>query len=469
MKDKVLNRRKFLKAGIAGATAITVLPRWIVGKVSGAVPPSEKVYIAIVGAGGQGRTNADALFREPDAQIVAVCDPNEEDDYSRFYYGGKAGRAPVKARIEEHYSKQNPAFKCKEYEDFRIMFEKEKGIDAVLVATPDHVHAVVTAAAMRLGKHVYCEKPLTHNIWEARQIARIARETKVATQMGNQGHSGEGIRMTCEWIWAGAIGQVREVHAWSDAGGWAKGPGRPKETPPVPKGLNWDIWLGPREYRPYHPAYAPYNWRGWWAFGTGAIGDMACHNIDPAVWALKLEAPTSVEASSPGVDNEVVSQCAIFRYNFPARGDMPPVKLVWYDGGLRPERPEELEEDQVLGGGGNGILFIGDKGKIMCGGWGGTPVLLPQSRMDEFKRPPKTIPRSKGHHRDWLDACKGGPQPSSNFEYAARLTEIVLLGNVALRTGKKIYWDYENMRAKNAPEAEKFIKETYRKGWELPV
>jgi len=285
--------------------------------------------------------------------------------------------------------------------------------------------------------------------------------------MGNQGHSGEGIRMTCEWIWAGAIGKITEVHAWSDAGGWAKGPGRPKETPPVPKGLNWDLWLGPRDYRPYHPAYHPYNWRGWWAFGTGAIGDMACHNLDPAVWALKLEAPISVEASSPGVDSEVVSQCAIYRYNFPARGDMPPVKVTWYDGGLRPERPEELEEDQVLGGGGNGILFIGEKGKIMCGGWGGTPVILPQSRMDEFQKPPKTIPRSKGHHRDWLDACKGGPQPSSNFEYAAKLTEIVLLGNVALRTRKKIYWDHENMRAKNAPEAEKFIKETYRKGWEV--
>lgn len=460
-----VNRREFLKTG-AAVTAATIIPRWILGG-AGFVVPSNKVYIAIVGAGGQGRTNADALMREADAEIVAICDPSEDADYSPFYYGGRAGRLPVKARIEAHYTKQKPDYKCKEYEDFRIMFEKEKGIDAVLVATPDHVHAVVTAAAMRLGKHVYCEKPLTHNIWEARQIAKIARETKVATQMGNQGHSGEGIRMTCEWIWAGAIGKVTEVHAWSDAGGWAKGPGRPKETPPVPKGLNWDLWLGPREYRPYHPAYHPYNWRGWWAFGTGAIGDMACHNLDPAVWALKLEAPISVEASSPGVDSEVVSQCAIFRYKFPARGDMPPVKVVWYDGGLRPERPEELEEDQVLGGGGNGILFIGEKGKIMCAGWGGTPVLLPQSRMDEFERPPKTIPRSKGHHRDWLDACKGGPQPSSNFEYAAKLTEIVLLGNVALRTRKKIYWDHENMRAKNAPEAERFIKETYRKGWEV--
>lgn len=460
-----VNRREFLKTGSA-IVAATIVPRWILGG-AGFVAPSNKVYIAIVGAGGQGRTNADALMRESDAEIVAVCDPSEDADYSPFYYGGRAGRLPVKARIEAHYSKQKPDFKCKEYEDFREMFDKEKGIDAVLVATPDHVHAVVTAAAMRLGKHVYCEKPLTHNIWEARQIAKIAKETKVATQMGNQGHSGEGIRMTCEWIWAGAIGKVTEVHAWSDAGGWAKGPGRPKDTPPVPKGLNWDLWLGPREYRPYHPAYHPYNWRGWWAFGTGAIGDMACHNLDPAVWALNLEAPISVEASSPGVDREVVSQCAIFRYNFPARGDMPPVKVIWYDGGLRPERPEELEEDQVLGGGGNGILFIGEKGKIMCAGWGGTPVLLPQSRMDEFKRPPKTIPRSKGHHRDWLDACKGGPQPSSNFEYAAKLTEIVLLGNVALRTGKKIYWDHENMRAKNAPEAERFIKETYRKGWEV--
>ena len=213
----------------------------------------------------------------------------------------------MKAEVEEHYGKTTPDFRCAEYEDFRVMLEKEKAIDAVLCATPDHAHAVVSIAAMKLGKHVYCEKPLTHNVWEARQVAKVAKETGVATQMGNHGHSGEGIRQTCEWIWDGAIGPVREVHAWSDTGKWATTPGRPKETPPVPAGLNWDLWLGPREPRPYHPAYAPYNWRGWWAFGTGAIGDMACHNIDPAVWALKLEHPLRVEATTSALDDEVAS------------------------------------------------------------------------------------------------------------------------------------------------------------------
>jgi predicted dehydrogenase len=364
---KNVNRRSFLKIGASVAT-VSILPHWILGS-AGAAPPSEKIYIAIIGVGGQGRTNAEAYFANKTPKLLQFAIQMKKQITHLSIMEEKRG-GPVKQQIENHYSKQNPSFKCKEYENFRLMFEKEKAIDAVLIATPDHVHAVATAAAMRLKKNVYCEKPLTHNVWEARQIAKIAKETKVATQMGNQGHSGEGIRMTCEWIWAGAIGQVREVHVWSDTGGWAKAPGRPKETPPVPKGLNWDLWLGPREHRPYHPTYAPCNWRGWWPFGTGAIGDMACHNFDPAFWALKLESPISIEASAPWVDNDAVSPCAIIRYNFPARGDMPPVKVTWYDGGLRPEKPEELEEDQVLGGGGNGILFIGDKGKIMCAGWG---------------------------------------------------------------------------------------------------
>jgi predicted dehydrogenase len=234
----------------------------------------------------------------------------------------------------------------------------------------------------------------------------------------------------------------------------------------VPAGLDWDLWLGPRAARPYSPEYAPYNWRGWWAFGGSCIGDMACHNLDPAVWALDLKDPLSVEASAPWVDSEVAPPCAIYHYYFGPRGDKPPVKVTWYDGGLRPPRPEELG-DANLEGGGNGVVFIGDKGAIMCAGWGGAPRLIPDARMDSYERPPKKLPRSKGHHRDWLDACKGGSPASSQFEYGARLTEIVLLGNVALRTGKKILWDPENLKAKNAPEAAQFIKEQYRKGWEI--
>jgi predicted dehydrogenase len=461
-----LTRRVFLGTTATAVTAFTIVPRHVLGGAK-FLAPSEKVNIAVVGAGGQGRTNTRELFKHADAQIIAVADPTEQDDLERFYYKGVAGRKPVKAEVEKHFSGKTPNFRVAEYEDFRVMLEKEKAIDAVLCATPDHAHAVVAITAMRAGKHVYCEKPLVHNVWEARQIAKVARETGVATQMGNQGHSGEGIRATCEWIWDGAIGAIREVHAWSDAGRWVTGRGRPTETPPVPRGMNWDLWLGPREPRPYHPDYAPFNWRGWWAFGGACLGDMGCHNLDAAVWALDLRDPIWIEATAPEVDSERVSYCAIYRYKFGPRGDKPPVKLTWYDGGLRPELPEEVAEGEKLEGGGNGILFIGEKGVISCGGWGGAPRLFPTAKMQSYKKPAPTLPRSNGHHRDWLDACKGGKPASSEFGYGARLTEIVLLGGVALRTGKRIYWDAAKLKATNALEAERFIKGTYRSGWEI--
>jgi predicted dehydrogenase len=462
-----LNRRRFLARTGTAVAAATVVPRYVVGGAN-FVPPSRTVNVAIVGCGGQGRTNLRELLKLADVQVIAVADPMESADYDRFYYKGMAGRKPVKAEIEKHYQAKNPAFKCAEYEDFRVMLEKEKSIDAVLIATPDHAHAPVAMRAMRAGKHVYCEKPLAHNVWECRQFARVAKETGVATQMGNQGHSGEGIRQTVEWIRDGAIGAIREVHAWSDAGRWVIGQGRPTETPPVPAGFNWEIWQGPRETRPYHGDYAPYNWRGWWAYGGGAFGDMACHNIDNAVWALELEAPTSVEAfAAEGVDAERTPAAAIYHYHFPAKGGRPPVRLKWYDGGIRPEIPEWVGAEEQLEGGGNGTLFLGEKGCISCAGWGGSPRIFPMTMQESYRRPAKTLPRSKGHHRDWIDACKGGAPASGNFEYSARLTEIILLGNVALRTGKKLWWDAAALQATNAPEAEKFIKETYRPGWEV--
>ena len=468
---KETSRRTFLR-GAAGIAAFSIVPRHVLGG-PGFVAPSERVAVAIIGAGGMGTSNAKSLLAEPEAQIVAVCDVAERTDLKAFWYRYEAGRKPVKALVEAHYGKASPNYRCADYEDFRVMLEKEKGIDAILCATPDHLHAFVSTVAMRMGKHVYCEKPLGHSVWEVRQMARVAKETGVATQMGNQGHSGTGIRMTCEWIWDGAIGPIREVHVWSDAGRWdwlRKSPGRPAETPPVPAGFNWDLWLGPREHRPYHPAYAPYAWRGWWAFGTGTIGDMACHNLDPAVWALNLERPLSVEATSTGVDDEAISIAGLYTYQFGPRGDQPPVKVTWYDGGLRPSIPERLDPDdprQRLGERNDGILFVGDKGYITCPGWSGTPRLLPLELHKAYKRPAPTLPRVKGHHADWLSACKGGPAASANFEYSARLTELVLLGNVALRTGKKLIWDAAEMRATNAPEADKFLKGTYRKGWEL--
>ncbi len=466
-KSSRLSRRQFLSSAAGAAAGFTIVPRFVLGGPK-FVAPSEKVYIAIVGCGGQGRTNARGLFAHDDAQIVAVADPMDQDDYSRFYYGGVAGRLPVKAEVEKHYRQQNPAFQCNDYLDFRELLDKEKNIDAVLCATPDHAHAYVSVAALHRGKHVYCEKPLTLNVHEARVVAKIAAEAGVATQMGNQGRSDEGNRLTCEMVWDGAIGKVREVHAWSSAGGWSSGRGRPTGTPPVPAGFDWKLWLGPKPDRPYHPAYAPYNWRGWWAFGTGAVGDMSVHNLDPAFAALKLGHPISVEAvKTDFVDAEVIGGNNHVVWEFGAEGDRGPVTIHWYDGRLMPPRPAELEEGRQMGGGGNGVLLIGEKGTIMGGGWSQSPRIIPESKMRDYGRPPRVLPRSKGHHRDWLDACKGGPKACSDFSYGARLTEFVLLGDVAIRAGKKILWDGPNMKVTNAPEAQKFVEAEYRDGFDL--
>lgn len=302
-----VSRRKFIGKSAVAAAAFTIIPRHVLGGPK-FVAPSEKVNIALIGAGGQGRSNARGLFQLADAQIIAVADPIERHDLADFYYKGQAGRKPVKAEIEKHYAEKSPNYRVTEYEDFRLMLEKEKDIDAVLCATPDHLHAYVSILSMRAGKHVYCEKPLTHNIWEARQVAKVAKETGVATQMGNQGHSNDGIRDTCEWIWDGAIGAVREVHAWVATNRWNPTlAGRPKDTPPVPPGVNWDLWLGPREPRPFHPAYTPVAWRDFWAFGSGALGDFGCHDLDSSVWALDLPEPLSVEGKPAGkMDAEIL-------------------------------------------------------------------------------------------------------------------------------------------------------------------
>jgi predicted dehydrogenase len=462
-----LSRRQFLGRTATAVAAFSVVPRHVLGGPK-FVAPSEKVNIAIIGCGGQGRTNTRTLFNEPDAQVIAVADPIESENLDAYYYKGNGGRLPVKAEIEKHYSEKTPNFKVAEYEDFRVMLEKEKAIDAILCATPDHQHAYVCVTAMRQGKHVYCEKPLTHNVWEARLVSRVAKEAGVATQLGNQGHSGDFIRQTCEMIWDGAIGDVREVHAWTNASRWNAKilSGRPPAEA-TPKGVNWDLWLGPREARPYSLAYTPVSWRDFWDFGTAPIGDFFCHNFDPACWALDLREPLSIEASGAGgVDSYIAPVGGLYTYQFGPRGKMPAVKFVWYEGGLMPPRPEGLEEDDQLGANGNGILFIGDKGMITCGGWAGRPSLLPGSKDEAYKRPAKTLPRSKGHHRDWLAACKGGTPASSNFQYGAALTEVGLLGLVALRVGKKIQWDAKAMKATNTPAADALIKESYRAGWE---
>ncbi len=462
-----LSRRQFVGRTATAVAAFSIVPRHVLGGAK-FVAPSEKINIAIVGCGGQGRTNTRTLFNHPDAQIIAVADPIESENLDAYYYKGDAGRLPVTAEIERHYSGKTPNFKVTAYEDFRVMLEKEKAIDAILCATPDHQHAYVCVTAMRQGKHVYCEKPLTHNVWEARLVARVAKETGVATQLGNQGHSGDFIRQTCEMIWDGAIGDVREVHAWTSASRWNKSlpAGRPPAEP-APKGVNWDLWLGPRETRPYSPAYTPVSWRDFWDFGTAPIGDFFCHNFDPACWALDLREPLSIEASAVGgVDAYIAPPGGLYTYQFGPRGKMPAVKFMWYEGGLMPPSPDGMEEDDQLGASGNGILFIGDKGMITCGGWAGRPTMLPGAKDATYKRPAKTLPRSKGHHRDWLDACKGGTPASANFEYGAALTEVGLLGLVAMRLKKQIYWDAKAMKVTNAPGADSLLKETYRRGWE---
>ena len=471
--DETTTRRRFI-ATASAAAAVTIVPRHVLGG-PGFVAPSDTVHVGVIGVGGQGLTNVRALLQERDCRIVAIADPAEEWDLSAFYYGGKSGRGPAKAEIEKAYAEKLPGYRCAEHVDFRVMLEKEKALDAVLIATPDHLHAYAAIHAMKAGKHVYCEKPLTHNIWEARQVARVAAETGVATQLGNQGRSSEGHRQTAEWIWDGAIGAVREVHAWSSTVGtniWRPFT-RPEGTDPVPKGLDWDLWLGPREPRPFNREYAPVTWRGFWAFGGGVLPDMAIHHLDPAFDALGLEAPETVEASGTGgVDADVTTRGLLVTWRFAANEKRGPLSVFWYDGGLRPPTPAGIDPDdpkQRLGEGDNGIVFVGERGIITCAGWSGMPRLLPPERNHDYVRPPKTLPRVEGHHADWLQACKGGRPACSNFGYGARLSEFVMLGNVALRTRKLLKWDAAAMRATNAPAADEYLRETYRKGWELPV
>jgi predicted dehydrogenase len=464
-----ITRREFIGSSAAAAAAIAIVPATVLGS-QGKPSPSERINVAFIGTGDMGMGNLNNLIRLPDVKVTAVCDVARMVDYSHKEFGGIAGLDFARETVDRYYANQTKSGAsqgCKGYEDFREMLDKETGIDAVVVATPDHVHAAACLAAIHKGKHIYCEKPLAHSVYETRLVTEAARKAGVATQMGNQGHSGEGIRLAVEWVQDGAIGPVREVHGWTIVGreDWVKTKGRPQERPPVPEGMNWNLWVGPAPYRPYHPAYAPYNWRGWWDFGTGAIGDMACHNLDPAVWALDLGAPTSVEASCSGLDDENVPFGALYHYEFPKRGDMPPVVVKWYDGGLMPPRPVELEEERNLRD--EGIYFVGDKGVLLMGGWAESPRIIPETKMLAYTRPPERIPRVQGHHRDWIDACKGGNPASSNFDYAGPLTEMVLLGQVALRTGKKIYWDAANLKATNTSDADKYIKPAFRDGWNL--
>ena len=446
-----ITRREFARsaARMAGAIGIaTIVPRHVLGG-PGTIPPSEKMNVAGIGIGLMGPHNLANLEKE---NIVALCDVDA--DYA----------APT--------IKKYPGAKF--FVDYREMLDKQKDIDAVVVATPDHTHAIISIAAMKAGKHVYCQKPLTHDVYESRMMAQVAKEAKVATQMGIQGHSMEGLRLVCEWIWAGVIGEVHEVQAWCDltyypwghavwSSQWSD---RPKETPPVPAGLNWDLWLGPAPMRPYHRAYHPLTWRCFWDFGCGMMGDRGAHTLDPVCTALKLGAPTSVDATSCGNTPEVHPLSAIVTFRFPAREGFPPLKLTWYEG-TRPPRPEELEDGRPFPAEG-GALFKGTKGTIMAGVYCDNPQIIPEEKMKQISLPPKSLPRLDiSHEEDWVRACKTGQPAGADFAYAGPLTEICLLGNIAKRVDTRIEWDAENLKITNLPEANRYVRTQYRPGWTL--
>jgi predicted dehydrogenase len=440
-----LSRRHFMGTAAGVAAAFTIVPSHVMG-AAGQKPPSEKLNIAGVGIGGMGKSNLQGCESE---NIVALCDVD-------WAYA---------AKVFEKYPN------AKKWKDFRKMLDEQKDIDAVIVATPDHLHTPVAMAAMQRGKHVYVQKPLTRLVSEARALTEAARKYKVATQMGNQGHSQDGVRNICEWIWDGAIGEVREVHAWTNRPVWPQGIDRPKDTPPVPDTLDWDLWVGPAPMRPYHPCYLPFNWRGWWDFGGGALADMACHVLDPVFWALKLKYATSVEASCTAVNKETFPLASIVHFEYPAREGMPAVKIHWYDGGLKPARPDVLEVGRPLNQESSNVLFIGSKGVLRCGEYGGSPRLIPETAMKEYKRPPQTLERIKGgHEQNWIRACKGGPAATSNFDYSGPFTEMVVMGNLALRpenVGKKLEWNGDKMLVTNDQKANDYVQMHYRKGWEL--
>jgi predicted dehydrogenase len=442
-------RRRFL-AGAAGTAAATIVPRHVLGG-AGFTAPSDRLTVAGVGVGGMGANDIQNYRGEA---VVALCDVD-------FAYAKKAVEAFPQAR---------------RYRDYREMLAAEKDLDAVTIATPDHTHAVIASAALAAGKHVYCQKPLAHDVFETRALAAQAAKAGLVTQMGIQGHSDEGLRLICEWIGDGAIGEVRKVEAWCTLTYYPPGheswstpcTGRPSDTPPVPEGLDWDLWIGPAAMRPYSPCYHPTVWRNWLAFGSGMLADRGCHTLDPVFTALELGYPSSVEASVTDTSPEHFPVASIVRYRFPARGARPPVELTWYDG-LKPPSPEELEPGRRLGSAEGGSLFVGSSGLLMAGVYGEGPRLVPESRMQSYRRPPKTLPRVKSHYDDFITACKGRQAAAgAPFAYSALLTEVILLGNIAKRfPDTRLDWDPVAMRFRGHEEASRLVRTPYRDGWSL--
>jgi len=514
------SRRGFLTDVAITGAGLTIIPRHVLGR--GFTAPSDTLNIAGVGVGGQGRGDLINLASE---NIVALCDVDWE--YADRGFASletsvksqqeRLDRPPNQTRLDAQGRPEPPLTplerqrmaaqiertkrfqtehlpRAARYQDYRQMLEKQKDIDAVVVATPDHMHATIALAAMDLGKHVYVEKPLTWSIAEARQLARKAQSARVATQMGNHGHSWDDARKAVEYVWAGAIGDVREVHIWTNRplGYWPQGIPRPevRTAPPTgfrwngqgvearlagalagnyprPAGLAWDLFLGPAPAVDYHPIYHPFNWRGWVDWGVGALGDMGAHLIDHSMWALDLGYPTTIETVATPFNGVCYPHATMTVYEFPARGGRPPVKLTWYDGGLLPPKPVELGETELSKEG--GALLIGSKGKLMHETYGRNPRLLPDSLHKSFGKPAERLPRipNENHHMNWADAAKGKTAASCPFEYAAKLTEVMLLGVVALRAGKRIEYDGANMRVVNVPSANQYLEREPRAGWSV--
>jgi predicted dehydrogenase len=503
-KKADLPRREFMRAAAATAAAFTLLPSQGFGK-SRRISANDRVNIATVGVGGMGRANLQALSGQ---NLVALCDvdwafvdtrfadiPKQMEQASQRLQDA-AATPEQKQRAQESLTNwqqlQAQLPKSKRYTDYREMLEKQKNIDAVVVATPDHMHAHIALAAMDLGKHVYVQKPLAWSVDECRRLSAKASATKLQTQMGNQGHSSHDARLVNEYIQSGAIGTVTEVHVWTNRplAYWPQGIPRPAALPAnakdlpwnlggvmtraagsfgsfaPPDKLAWDLFLGCSRYVDYHPVYHPFNWRGWTDWGVGAIGDMGAHLIDSAFWALDLDYPTSIETTSTPYNKDTYPSATTTYYEFPAKGSRPAVKMNWYDGGLTPPKPVEIGSEELNKGG--GVLFIGTKGKLMHDTYGFNPRLLPKSLHDSVGKPPETYERIKtSHEMNWVDAIRGTQKTTSPFEYSAKLTEIMLLGVAALNAGRKIEYDFATMKIRNVPDSDALLKRTYREGWAL--
>lgn len=447
---RALTRRSFLQNAAWTGSGLIILSN---SRLVRGTQANSKLNIAGIGVAGRGGDDINGVASE---NLVALCDVDDKHAAKTF--------------------EQFPA--AKRYKDFRKMLdEMQSQIDAVVVGTPDHTHAPAGAMAMKLGKHCYCEKPLTRSVYEARVMANLAKEKKLVTQMGTQIHAGSNYRRVVELVQTGAIGKIGEVHVWMGASTKKTDdgspifagppvptdmsqPDAPTDRPPVPATLDWDLWLGPADYRPYSPSYAPFQWRYWWNFANGQLGDFFCHYCDLAFWALKLRHPATVEAQGP-VHPESAARWTIARQQYPARGELPPVTLTWYNGGGYPP----FVKERNIPAWGSAVLFIGEKGMLIADY--DKHQLLPKERFADFKRPEPFIPESIGHHREWIEACKTGGPTTCNFDYSGALTEAALLCNVALRTGKKLTWDAANLKAVGCPEADAFLRREYRKGWTL--